>query len=88
MNIRYILVLILSKVVKLVDLVLLARCLMSWLPYRYRQSALGRILYDITEPFLYPIRKYLPAMGIDFSPIILMFFVEFVVKILIRILYF
>lgn len=32
-----------------------------------------RVLYDITEPVLGPVRRILPAMGgIDFSPIVAM----------------
>ncbi|MCA9859071.1 MAG: YggT family protein, partial [Thermomicrobiales bacterium] len=52
-------------------LVVIGRALLSWFDPGMR-SSVGRVLYDITEPMLAPIRRLLPGMGgIDFSPIIL-----------------
>ena len=48
---------------------ILIRALISWVnpdPY----NAIVQILYRTTEPILEPIRKMLPRMGIDISPII------------------
>ncbi len=56
--------------VNLYTLVILARVLMSWVnidPY----SPLARVIFDLTEPVLAPVRNLLPpAGGFDFSPII------------------
>jgi len=50
---------------------------------------IGSALHAITEPALYRIRRFLPAMsGIDFSPIVLLlivyFFQQFIVQLLIQ----
>jgi YggT family protein len=58
--------------VELYSFVILARVLMSWVnvdPY----SPLARVIYDLTEPVLAPVRNLLPpAAGLDFSPIIVL----------------
>lgn len=48
---------------------IIIRALISWVnpdPY----NAVVQFLYRTTEPILYPIRRMLPPMGIDVSPII------------------
>jgi YggT family protein len=58
--------------IQLYSFVILARVLMSWInvdPY----SPVARIIYDLTEPLLAPVRNLMPpAYGMDFSPIIVM----------------
>jgi YggT family protein len=49
---------------------LLARVLLSWVNPRF-DGTLGRFVYETTEPFLAPIRRYLPQAGpLDFSPLV------------------
>lgn len=49
---------------------IIVRALMSWLP-SLQISSFARVLDDITEPVMTPIRRVLPpAGGIDFSPIV------------------
>ena len=54
----------------LYSFILLARVLISWFqidPY----NPIVRILYQLTEPLLAPIRRLLPQTGMmDFSPIV------------------
>ena len=61
-----------TVLVELYSFVILARVLMSWVnvdPY----SPLARVIYDLTEPVLAPVRNLLPpAAGLDFSPIIVL----------------
>jgi YggT family protein len=58
-------------------LIVIARALLSWVDPGMR-STVGRILVDITEPLLGPIRRALPsAGGIDFSPIVLIILLQF-----------
>jgi YggT family protein len=63
---------IISMFIQFYSLVILARVLMSWInvdPY----SPVARIIYDLTEPVLAPVRNMLPpSAGLDFSPIIVM----------------
>jgi YggT family protein len=58
-------------------LILLIRILMSWFPMPRSGPAAtaARILYDLTDPVLRPLRNLIPParmgmMAIDFSPII------------------
>lgn len=67
---------LLMAVAKIIDIVLtmlywliLIRALISWVnpdPY----NVIVQLLYRMTEPILQPIRRLLPFMGIDISPII------------------
>jgi YggT family protein len=65
---------ILLQAIRIYEIILIARILMSWIPLdRNNQTidSIVRFLYDITEPVLAPVRGVLPAMGgFDFSPII------------------
>ncbi|MCK9478172.1 MAG: YggT family protein [Firmicutes bacterium] len=62
------------KLLNLVEILLLVRVVISWLPIGHNRFT--EILYTVTEPILAPIRNLLDsAMGnraimIDFSPII------------------
>jgi YggT family protein len=48
---------------------LLAGVILSWVPVDNRNPAVP-LVYQITEPLLAPIRRLLPQMGIDLSPMI------------------
>jgi len=72
--------------VELYSFVILARVLMSWVnidPY----SPLARVIFDLTEPVLAPVRNMLPpSAGLDFSPIIVMVLLQILGQILISML--
>jgi YggT family protein len=54
------------------SLVVLAAVVMSWAQMG-RQHPLARIVYDLTEPALAPLRRLLPSVGgLDFSPMVLL----------------
>ncbi len=60
---------VLSVILSLVYWLILIRALISWVnpdPY----NTIVQFLYRMTEPILEPIRRLLPPMGIDVSPII------------------
>ncbi|HHW15484.1 MAG TPA: YggT family protein [Firmicutes bacterium] len=57
----------------LMNLAILLRVLLSWLPGLDPRHPLVRLLDDLTEPILAPIRRVLPLAGpIDFSPLVAM----------------
>lgn len=57
---------------------IIIRALISWIMPQ-EGSGLTRVLLDITEPILAPIRRVLPPVaGIDFSPILAMILVQLV----------
>jgi YggT family protein len=55
------------------QLLVLARVIISWVPVN-RYHPLVRVIHDLTEPMLRPLRAVLRtgAGGIDFSPLILL----------------
>ncbi len=58
--------------------IIIARALLSWVnpdPY----NPIVRFLYNVTEPVLHAIRRYLPVFfgGIDFSPMIVILLIMF-----------
>jgi YggT family protein len=68
--------------------VLVARALVSWVnpdPY----NPIVQVLYKLTEPVLYPIRRMMGGygLGIDFSPMIVILVIYFLQMFLIRTLH-
>ena len=65
---------------------LLVRIILSFIgPYKYEQ--VWRVVRDITEPVLAPIRNFLPPMGgLDFSPMIVLILLGFVRSFLIQLI--
>jgi YggT family protein len=56
--------------IQLYMIILLFRVLLSWVSVNH-DSALVRILYNLTEPVLAPIRRLLPSTGgFDYSPLV------------------
>jgi YggT family protein len=52
------------------QLLIVIRVIMSWVSPN-PSSAIGRFLFDVTDPLLLPFQKVLPPMaGLDFSPIL------------------
>ncbi|NLB82514.1 MAG: YggT family protein [Clostridiaceae bacterium] len=63
---------LLTRILSLVELLLLIRVIVSWLPIGYNKFI--EILYMLTEPILAPIRRLIESsigrIMFDFSPII------------------
>ena len=87
------LIYLINTVFRIYYIILLARVLLSWIrpnivDPNWRQVL--KIIYDVTEPVLGPIRRLLPmrSIGIDFSPVIafliLNFLQSFIIKLLIN----
>ena len=63
--------------------IIIIRALISWVnpdPY----NPIVQFLISVTEPVLYRIRRFLPSMGLDLSPVVailaIIFLKEFLVK--------
>lgn len=74
--------------------VMLAMIVMSWLiafnivnTRNQVVDAIWRILLTLTEPLLKPIRRFMPRMQIDLSPIILFFAIYIVQQVISRYIY-
>jgi YggT family protein len=61
----------------LFELLILARVLLSFFPNVDSSNPLIRVVYDVTEPVLRPIRNLLPQTGMfDFSPVIVILILQ------------
>lgn len=73
---------------RLYEVVVVVRVILSWVQVDSYHPAI-RLIYNLTEPLMAPIRKLLPTerIGIDFSPLIVLFGLEIIKKMLIQFLY-
>jgi len=71
--------------------VIIAAAIFSWL-YAFNIvnsnnqiiNSIGRVLYNLTEPALRPIRRFLPDLGgVDISPVILLLLIIFIRQLII-----
>jgi len=60
------------RVIQVYNYLILARVLASWI-VRDPNNQIYHFLFSITEPVLGPIRRIMPSMGLDLSPIIAYF---------------
>ena len=64
---------ILNSIIFLVQILILARVVISWVSAD-RQNPLVSFIVDSTEPMLAPIRRKMPSLGmLDLSPLVLLF---------------
>jgi YggT family protein len=64
-------------ILQVFQLILLARVILSWFPNVDRSNPIIRLLYDVTEPILRPVRDMLPQTGmIDLSPLIVFLIIQ------------
>ena len=66
---------------RIIEFLILARCIMSWIVFLGSTNSFCDLVYDLTEIFLAPIRNILNKIGlktnlIDISPIIACFLIE------------
>ena len=70
------------------EILIFLRILLSWIPLGYN-SAVGRFLFNMTEPILGPVRNMVDksplggGMGLDFSPIFALILMRLVQTLLI-----
>ena len=76
---------VLLMILQIYSYILLGRALVGWIPNLDPQHPAVRLLFDITEPVLEPIRKLIPPLGgmVDIS-IIVAFFALIVLEQLLR----
>lgn len=83
-NLLHALAAVLDMVLTLAMFVVIARAILSWVspdPY----NPIVRIINQLTEPILFPIRRRVPYMGgVDLSPIIVLLVIFFLQNFLIK----
>jgi YggT family protein len=82
---------VIIQVLQLYMWVIIARALFSWFPMRYGTLLfrVNRVLVALTEPYVGLFRRYLPlarlgGMGLDLSPLVALFVLLIVIRILAR----
>jgi len=74
------LILFLQLLVTVLWLLVVARVLLSWVNPTF-SGPVAKFLFETTEPFLTPIRRLMPSTGmVDWSPLVLMLVLGFVVQ--------
>jgi YggT family protein len=77
---------ILCRLKDLYILLLLVRIVLSWFPITpgSTMATIFSFLYSVTEPVLGPVRRLIPpiGMGIDLSPIIVLFGLQILFRVL------
>jgi len=78
---------LINSILWLLNLAILLRALFSWInpdPY----NALVRLVHQITEPILAPLRRYIPPVaGMDITPIVAIVILELLHRILIALIF-
>jgi YggT family protein len=71
----------------LLDLAVLLRVLFSWIrPDRY--NPLVRFIYQVTEPILAPLRRYIPPFGgLDITPIVALLILDLLRRIVLTLIF-
>ncbi len=89
-NIGFVLAGIINTVFQLLWWAILIRVLLSWLPMANIRidpyNPVIRILYQITDPILEPLRKYTTVGMVDLSPIVALLGLGFLRQLLLSIL--
>lgn len=81
---------VLSLILTLFQLLILARVLLSWFPQLAYNSdptvrQIIRVIYDLTEPVLAPIRQLMPQGSmVDFSPLIVLLIIYVIQNMVLR----
>jgi len=84
MQILYYFIVFLSRAL---NFAIFARIILSWIPID-RESPIVRIILEITEPIIGPIRRVMPSMGgFDFSPMIALLLIQVAERVLVSILF-
>lgn len=74
---------IIAYVLQIYSLILIIRAALTWFPQVDRNNPIVRVIFQITEPVLEPVRRVLPPYnGIDFSVLAVLILITVVTLIL------
>ena len=82
----YSLITIIQKLSWIIDILILIRVILSWIPMN---NNFTELIYNLTEPMLKPFKDFLNKyinLPIDFSPLLFLLCLEAVERILIRLI--
>ncbi|MBA2278300.1 MAG: YggT family protein [Chloroflexia bacterium] len=70
---------LLLLILQIYTFILIGRAICSWFDPGFR-SSIGKILYDLTEPIIAPIRQIVPPVGMLDLSILVAFFILFILR--------
>ena len=74
---------IIQLLLTILSFAILGRALISWFDPRM-QSSIARVLVEITEPIIAPIRRVVPRLGmIDISPFIALILIQLLSRLIV-----
>ena len=85
LDLASIFILFLARLIEIYYWLIIARAILSWF-IRDPRDKVYRFLYGITEPVLAPIRRILPDMGLDLSPLIAFFILQVLKRLILSLL--
>lgn len=74
-----------SSLISIYTFVIFGRIILSWFPISAGSplAQINRVLWQVTEPVLGPARRIIPSIGpLDISPIVVVFLLGFVQRLL------
>lgn len=75
---------LISFFLNILSFLIIGRALLSWFDPRM-STPIGRILHDITEPIIAPIRQVVPSLGMfDISPIVALLLINMINRVLVQ----
>ncbi len=81
------LVRVVNALFSLMNLAIFLRVILSWLPVLDPRHPAMRLLDDLTEPILAPVRRILPQAGpIDFSPFVALLLLGLIQRVVVSLL--
>lgn len=90
-SLKFLLVRTIQGMSRLFYILILIRCLLSWLPIDRRNKFVD-LIYTLTEPVLAPIRRLFDrsplggGIGLDFSPVIAILLVELLCNLIVMVI--
>ncbi len=76
---------LLIAILQVYQWIIIARAVVSWIPTIPRYHPAVRLLEDLTEPVLRPLRRLIPpekTAYVDFTPLIVFFLISFLIRVL------
>jgi YggT family protein len=75
---------IILMLLNILSFLIIGRALLSWFDPGMR-SPIGRVLHDITEPIIAPIRQVIPSLGMfDISPIVALLLIQLISRVIVQ----
>ena len=74
---------IIASILNVFSLILIIRAILTWFPQVDRSNPIVKLIFQITEPVLEPVRRVLPPYnGFDFSSLVVLIAISVITNVL------